>query len=195
MNKIILVAVGVLVIAGGVFYYTQQEKDSNTNSTITQNESVPSNDTNAENENLNTNTNQPQSGQAASLAELAQGGAKRCEVTIDMSSEDPNMSDYSGVFYSDGQGKYRSEVWQQSRPESKYFTLVSNPWVYTWTNYDSRGVKAQATGSADNSTSSELNTNGFEQPYNFDCSNWTIDASMFEPPTNITFSDLPQFAQ
>lgn len=194
MNKIILIAFGILAIAGGVFFFTQQQKVNETDPANTQAESNPSENFSSENE-TPTNTGSPTSGQAASLAELAQGGAKRCEVTIDMSSEDPNMSDYFGVFYSDGQGKYKSEVWQQSKPESKYFTLVTNPWVYTWTNYDSRGIKVQSTSTDSNRPPSELNTNNFDQPYNFDCSNWPVDSTMFEPPANITFSDMPQFAQ
>lgn len=196
MNKLLIFVVAIAVAAGGLFYFLKQQ-DQTPGASDAQSE-TQNNTFNNNQEGADNAPEQPVtgSGQAATLAEIAEGGAKKCELTVTISSENPELGDYQGNFYSDGAGRYHTEIWQLSQPETKFYTLVSSPWVYTWTSFDNRGIRtAASTAGQAGVPGSEFDPNSAPQPYDFDCSSWSVNQSMFEPPANITFSEMPQFAQ
>ena len=72
--------------------------------------------------------------------------------------------------------------------------IMDGDWVYTWTSQLPQGFKMNVSeiediagedSSTDNKTLESLGTD-----YDYNCSAWSEDSSLFEIPQNITFTDF-----
>lgn len=184
MNKSILIAlVFVVILAGTYFAYDSMSTEDNSpaqNNTAQQNVNEQEGFTNTQ------NTTQPKKGQTKSLADLSTQGAQKCNLSVTPEGAPDNA--YYGIYYTDGSGKYFTEL-TIDKTNTKYYTLISNPTLYTWSGQNNQGIKQpvqQGTAAEQN-----LNQEEFQNLYDFDCSPWQVNSSFFVPPANITFKDMP----
>src|SRR6185437_1987332 len=69
--------------------------------------------------------------------------------------------------------------------------LVRDNTSYVWTSLSNQGFKSTVTNSA--TTSSSERGVEYGTPMTYSCSNWSVDASKFTLPGNISFSATPSF--
>ncbi len=64
-------------------------------------------------------------------------------------------------------------------------------YLYVWTKGATKGLQLSAVSSV--SGSAIASNGGFDtaNPFSFSCSNWATDATVFTPPTSVTFSNNP----
>lgn len=187
MNKgIISILVAVVLLGGAYFAYQSVSKPEESNSTNTIDGEIQSN--NSQNESAQQNTAEPKTGKTTSLAQLSRQGAQECDLTI--TPPDQGVS-YTGKFYTDGAGKFRSEI--ESGPNGGvYYLIVADQMFYNWSNQNNQGIKRQVDATTEAEYDAAINESDLSQTYDFDCSPWKVEASVLTPPANITFMDMAQ---
>ncbi len=132
-----------------------------------------------------------------SLKELiALGGNRTCTYTI--TTPDGDME---GVVYTAG-GSSRSDVtFTSSEGAMTMHSITDSEYMYSWSDAMAFGVKmrlsdvenASADTSADASAGNKADA--YTQSVDFDCKNWSADASVFAPPTSVDFQDMSDMMQ
>jgi hypothetical protein len=129
--------------------------------------------------------------EGATLKDLiATNGSNKCTF-----SETVANSQNSGTIYINDEKMRGDFVTVASGQTINSHMIVINETSYVWSDMATQGIKmsfaklaAQASSSA--STNTQSKTVDINQRLNYDCSNWSADASVFSLPSNITFTDL-----
>lgn len=171
--KTIIIAIVVLAVGGGGAYYltnnNKDEKQSNSSDTQSQDGSAESNSINgllAQNKNLN--------------------------CTFDFTDASGYKS--SGTLYFASKrvrGDFNST---DSKGKTRYSHMINDSkYQYFWEEGDDSGFKMNI----ENIDPSEAQKNASEKEavdqnkqYNFDCSDWSVDESQFQPPGSVKFTDF-----
>lgn len=172
MNKTVVAAiVAVLVIAGGAgtWYFMNQSKNT-TESDISSSKADSS--------------SAVPSTQTASIQEFLDAGQdKKC--TYDKDSD-------SGTMYFADQ-MLRIDMQRKSGSKTKSgHVIVKESEQYVWYDAEKSGLKFKL---PKKSSSVDTTTSGGVSPtakYDFECSSWSADESMFTPPSDISFTDFSQ---
>ncbi|MEK7137984.1 MAG: hypothetical protein AAB787_00600 [Patescibacteria group bacterium] len=120
---------------------------------------------------------------------LAMGGSQKCTV-----SSKTETSESSGeVMVSNGmmRGTFTSTANGQTMTSNM---IVKDNVSYMWTGTDKQGIKMAFDAAP---TTGEAPQQGIDTDleYGYDCDNWSEDASAFEVPADITFTDLAAMMQ
>ena len=176
-TKYIVIGVAALVIVGGAFFLLSKPAAQRQNAA----------------QGAQTGTQeaaqQPAGGTGAftgSLADLlGRGGNWKCT----FGAEGTGFSS-SGTTYVSG-GKIRADFSskiQQLNQTVDSHMVQDGGYVYVWTSLAPQGFKAKTTlGSKDATTQFGKQGVNIDQKYNYNCSPWTVDASLFALPKGVTF--------
>ena len=124
---------------------------------------------------------------SGSMADIiARGGSWKCEV----SHKGPHDSTAGMVYVSDGKvrGDFESTVSQIGKMEMHM--ISDRSYAYTWTSLVKTGMKTKITLPAATTTASVDKSDMYHQQYDYQCSDWTPDATFFNLPADITFSEM-----
>lgn len=128
---------------------------------------------------------QKSSGQQT-FKELASGKPQKCEVKF---SQDNAQS--QGTVYV-GEGKMRSDstATMDGKTVVSHIILDGNV-IYTWVDGQGTGFKMPATLSeAEKSQAGQKRPVDLEQKVSYTCEDWSVDNSLFTPPSNVIFTDF-----
>lgn len=187
MHKLMLGITVIAIIAIGVWYVISSQKDdtvteTNTTPTAAESATAPAEDTRV--------------GQGSFASLLARGGRVRCTYT-GTTEDGTNV----GTMYTDGQ-RVRIESSHTSADGTLDTTMITDgSTTYTWgttesgtmaikmTNQDST-ADAVASPESPGSTGVDM-----DAAVSYDCAPWSVDASLFVPPSDIEFTDMDAMLQ
>lgn len=173
MNKNMLLGIGAIIIlflaVGGYLFMKKTSPSSSTNP------------------NTATATLTPAPFTAQSLKDLfIEGASRQCTFTTDSNS--------TGTVYV-GSGKIRGEFSTKTGTQTVLAHMISDGKTsYIWMDDNKTGMKmtldiASAATESNKTPSSEQGID-VNQKMKLECSNWSVDASKFEIPANVTFTDV-----
>jgi len=179
-NKVVLVAVGVIVVGALGWYFLAGNNGSGGK---------------VVNKKMDSGANITEEGTSGmfsgSLADLMRkGGAYKC--TFDQVIE---AGTSRGTVYVSGQ-KIRGDFSTIAQGVTMESHMISDgEWTYTWSPMMPQGFKAPVTAS-DNTQGTNTQTSGsytdMNQMMNYDCDPWSVESNSFTPPAGITFMQMPQ---
>lgn len=165
-SKIIGIIAAIVIVGLGAWYFTK-----NNNSGEVQNDSMMAND---QTELAIENT---------SLKELMTRGQD-----IQCSWEDTTDQSSGTIYVSKDKARGDFSVMDENQTKIGHMILVSNT-SHIWMDGDSRGFKVslQNNTEADTSSSQGVDPN---KDYNYSCSSWDADNSLFELPADVNFQEF-----
>jgi hypothetical protein len=177
-QKTVLSIAIVIVFAGAFYYYVHK------NMSVTQPvEGRPTGTTQAPPQTTYSSTSPATGGKKVPFSQLAQEeGTYKCSVT--------QIADNAkGTIYMDsGLVKGEFNTAYNGTPVTAFF-LMRDGYIYTWNSLTpGTGMKMKSTikpGDSATATPSYLNSFG-----DYDCEEWSADASVFVAPKNTTFTDI-----
>ena len=194
-QKIILIVVGVLIVGGGVWYFTQNSEMER---------GVGSSDVAKEeddNRSLGESIKDSFSGVGSFAELLARRDSFRCDFEAE---EDDNYS--KGTVYFDGKGERFAATGEHKTggEEGTFGMITTGEVAYIWgeTPEGKQGIKVVAPEGENFMDDEDFNTpRGGDQPYggspvgmdenvSYDCDPWRVDASVFVPPRDVEFMDM-----
>ncbi|MFA5986132.1 MAG: hypothetical protein WC819_02160 [Parcubacteria group bacterium] len=128
---------------------------------------------------------------------MLMGGAVKC-------TWEDGESGMSGITYVDGE-KMNSKTMNMpvgvNGEIGEAYAISDGTWLYMWTSTSLQGTKmkmekedlAKAAGNIQKENTGDIKGDGamdMNAKYNYDCEKWNADATLFVPPTNVTFTDL-----
>lgn len=188
-TKLVWGIVAVVVVLGGGAYLLSQSGGSSQPAAVEQSQGQAA---------TSSQTAQPQTGSyQGSLADLARrGGDWKCTVNVGTAA-----AVSSGVVHVSGQkvrADFTSNVSGAGTIDSHM--ISDGSYYYTWTSAYPQGFKmaipASDTPVSPTNGSAQTSSSGLnpDQNYSYDCQAETPDASLFVPPSNITFTTMPSQA-
>jgi hypothetical protein len=177
MNKpIIVAAITLLILAGGVGAYFLINKDKYT-------ESVSQAETGSNSDNKGVKTEQ------ASIEELLTRNASlKCNYKVnDAGSENVGFVYFSGG--KDMHGEFTNTE-KGTGKSATVFVIISADTQYIWTKDSDVGYKADVSDSGKDKQQQMSQQFDPDKKYEFSCVNWQKDESKFTPPSSVTFTDI-----
>lgn len=168
MNKIIGIIVAIAVIAAGVWYFTQNQGSSETKNDISSSQ-----------------TESEVSVENTSLKQLmARGKDMKCTYT---STEEGAPS--SGTIYvSKDKGRGDFTVREDGKTTTGHMIFDSTT-SYIWMDGQTTGMK-MAMNTSDAQANTSTQSVDPDKNYDYKCDSWRADASMFVPPSDVTFQEF-----
>lgn len=172
----IIAAIVILSGAAGVFLYSQNKNEPEPNTTTATEQK-----------------NEAESLESNLASILKAGKTQKCTFTY----ADEGGNSTKGMAYLT-KNQMRTDVTSTTNGKSSTIYVIRNgDDNYIWGSDfpDNTGLKM--TMSLDEYASNEESKKYFDPNLNakYDCSNWTVDSSMFTPPTNIKFQDIGALLQ
>ena len=186
-NKLIIIAVIIIVLLAGLFFWNNLRSKKGTSNELTQTQK----------------SEDIEKTEEAELDELSVEGSvfdlfklgKNVSCTYSGTSEGTALTGTTHVSGKKMHGTY-SVTTNGNTIEGN---MVSDgEWLYTWTSEMPQGVKININKAEEElagETSDGTSTESLTKDYNYKCTNWKVDESVFSVPTNITFTDLSQTLQ
>ncbi len=175
-NAIIALVAGLVIIGGGAYYVMKSDSVA-----------VPAG--NSANETMNVQNDGAFSGSIVALSE--HGGEWKC--TVDTTSQTGGgQAVSSGIVYvSDNKVRADFDVSVAGRGAMKAYMIADGEYVYSWSSMVPQGVKV-AQAQAESSQGAATSGQGMDAntSYSYDCQPSSADASLFVPPSNVTFMAL-----
>ncbi len=180
---IIITALAVLVVGGGVFVFTMNKDDKNVSQSTTQTQTA---DTNTQEHEGNHAMEQ---GNIYSLVDI--GHAHKCTFTYNGSN-----GTGTGTMYTNGKGNglMTIDVKTAEGKTGTINTLLLADDAYGWTqiNGSTIGFKFKKSSvQADAKKAAGSATTDPSQKFDLACENWTVNDSLFVVPSNVQFMSLP----
>jgi hypothetical protein len=179
MGKTIIgIIAAVIIIAAGFFFFAGKAKAPAVGE-LTEENGAPQQATTA-------------TGAGQSLKELiGLGTAQRCAFDDAVTG-----GQASGTVYVGG-GKVRTDfATQQGGKAVVGHSIVDAGFSYTWIDGMKDGFKVSVTpGAGQSGAPSGAQGIDMEAKIDYRCETWTLDASKFEPPANVTFRDMSAMMQ
>lgn len=119
---------------------------------------------------------------------MAAGGSVKC--TVAPGTENDGMS---GTFYVSGKNVRGDFSVNDEGQATASHMIVDNQFTYTWFDGNEMGFKmVNTTEPGDTNDAPVAETRGFDpnQAMDYQCVSWIKDASLFIPPTDVTFSEF-----
>ncbi len=165
MNKIIAVILVLLVLLGGWWFLSHKKESAPTNNSV--------------------------AGTTASTSLkslLAAGSSQKCTF-----HSDENGTQADGTFYV-ANGKSRGDITSTANGKpTKTHMIYSDSTSYVWMDDSTAGYKMSvdpSTLQAKGTTDSSQKSMDYSKDYNYQCSPWSADASMFTPPASVNFTEM-----
>lgn len=88
--------------------------------------------------------------------------------------------------------------------EATYYTIADSEWIYTWNSGSQEGTKFPVVEGEEEDwdIDEDFDEQAFEEDmqsvdgygeFTYSCERWNVDASMFVPPADVTFTDYSDF--
>ncbi len=185
-TKVIGWVVGI-VIVGGIVWYGVGHKGVSQNSNAGTNTASTQSTTSTDN-----------AGPKTSLAKLIlAGGNQKCTFVQDITAGQTPTHSEGTVYLSSGRvrGDFKTAVTDgAAKGQTLEAHMIQDAgFVYTWatTPASTQGIKSPVPDLAKLSPTDKANS-GYVQELNYNCSAWTVDASVFTLPTTVTFKTIAQ---
>lgn len=182
--KIIIPIIAVLVIGGGIFAYVSQNNDASENS-------------NASNSAEAADTMEKETSEAMERSTLASLFGRGENLMCDYAYSD-DFGTQEGTVYVSGE-RVRGDFMMVGNDDAQTIAHIirDDEYHYTWGTYDGEtyGTKINladfdADAEAPAESESDAPNLNYDHEYDFDCSPWSVDASKFTVPTDVTFTDI-----
>jgi hypothetical protein len=170
MAKTIGIILGILIVVGGIWYFTQNqnnssEVESNTSSTQT-----------AEEENFS---------EMGSIKALMERGS---DVKCTYETTEEGQASSGTVYASDGKVRGDFSITTDGVAGTGHMIADSST-GYFWMEGQTSGMKMMMNEPDQTANTSNQGIDPNKE-YNFACESWTPDESMFVPPSNVTFQEF-----
>lgn len=171
IKTIILAIVALAVVGGGAYYVVNKNNEDQQSS------------------------NSQASGQEDSGANTINGLlAQNKNVTCTFNTTDGSGNQTSGTVYVAGERMRGDFAYAASgEAEQKSNVLRDSEYNYFWQEGADTGFKSKITDTEAIDSKEGENTQGQtvdqDAEYNFECSDWSVDESMFNPPSEVEFTD------
>jgi hypothetical protein len=179
--KYIGIGVAVLIVLGGVVGWMSYQNSGTTGDSMMEKEGDAMMEESMEDE------QSMESGAfSGSLSDLAKrGGNYKCTI-----AHESEAAQSSGTVYVAGdriRGDFTSIVPQVGMTVETHM-IQNGGYVYTWSPLTPNGFKAKTTLSESNTSQAMSGEYAdFQQAYSYDCAPWSVDTSLFTPPSDVTF--------
>jgi len=107
----------------------------------------------------------------------------------------------SGVTYvANGKTKTEFEI-KNDEMDIKSYSISDGDWMYTWTSENNQGTKMNLNEMQDmadeniEEETEEIEYTNQTQDFDYKCTPWSVDNSVFELPENIEFMDLSEMME
>ena len=173
---IIIIAAVVVILGSAAAYLLTRDTDNSTSNNSQEQSSNSSKSTEAMGETEST------------IAKLLGAGVSRECTYSDQSS--------SGKIYFANNNRMRMDFTSTDPDEGNGGMIITSERQYVWdtdskegfsTTYEPSSTEDHSTHSEDADTAESMD---MDKPYNFSCSNWSVDQAMFTPPADISFVDM-----
>lgn len=172
----IIAAVVILVGAVGVFLYSQNKNESESNTTVTTEQASDS------------------TSMESNLASIFKSGqTQQCN----FSSDEGNGNTTSGIIYMSG-NQMRTDITSNiDNKSSSIYVIRDGDENYIWGSEFPNNTGMKMTLSVEEYETNEESKKYFDpsKKIDYSCSGWTIDPSVFTPPTTIKFQNLSSLIQ
>lgn len=176
MKVLLLILVGIVVVGGGVYIATQGGFSTGPNSAT------------SEEEHMAMEENEPISGEGTLRSLLALGKDLTCDFAY-TSDEDARTE---GTVYLSGERMRGNFTMMMDDQHMEAHTIRDGETAYVWgtTPYGEMATKFNIMeDEGDDSDSSEQSID-LDESVEYDCRGWSVDGSMFTPPSDVQFQDL-----
>jgi hypothetical protein len=139
--------------------------------------------------NIQTNPSPQAMGEQMSMKDIMMSGkSQKCEVDTSTAS----VKSQGTIYFSNGKmrGDFTSTV--NGKTETSHM-INDGAEVYTWVDGMAMAVKMAANAFEDNKPTATSQSHQAVDPnakYEYHCSAWAVDSSMFSPPKNMNFTDM-----
>lgn len=175
-GKVIIAAIaGVVIVGAGIAgFVVVQNKDENqsANVTSTNTNQVPGNQSEAQQTNID--------------ALIAQGATQKCS----FSSADGEQTSSGTMYFSNKRmrGDFTTVTTEKTVDGSM---IISDGMQYFWDKTSKQGVKLAITQQqAESSQQKTVQALDPKKNFEFKCGEWSLDESVFTPPSDVTLTDL-----
>lgn len=175
MNRklIVGIVIAVVVIGGGAAaWFTLKKADEEPQASSVQPEQVTQDDSDT------------------TLNKLMKSG-KNATCTFTFKDDEGNNS--SGVVYIASDQRMRSDIVANSvsQPQQEASVISTKDVQYMWSSNSKQGVKSTLKPDQTQSNESDQDQSiDKDKNYNYKCSDWKVDDSKFNPPADVTFTDV-----
>lgn len=176
---IIAIVVALAVIGGGAFIITNNGNDENGSQASTASSDSPK-----------------QGDDAAEISTIKELVSRNKDVTCTFSGTEQDGAKNSGTVYvSKGRMNGDFILEPAGKPVQKSHIIQDGTYQYVWIDGKSEGTKIKLSA-MESLVDEEKAKQQAQQPvdqdkkFDFSCSDWNVDESVFTPPSNVTFSDL-----
>lgn len=189
MTKILIGVVVVALIGAGAWFVLNQPSDETPG--------VESERVTQENSDADMMAEMENAGFGSLASLFGRGENIRCDFTSTFEGEEA-----SGTFYTNG---------ENFRVDSEYSTadgvmtssmINDGEYMYTWGQSPEGAMavkmpilEAQGEGSVDYESDDNEASFDIDQQVDYDCARWSVDASVFVPPSDVTFMDMEAMMQ
>ncbi len=164
-TKIIAAIVGVAILGGGYWYFTQEKME--TAGTVPE-----------------TTSDEMETSDLASV--FKKGGSYECTIAMNTAQASSQGTVY--VSGTDVRGEFTSVASGQTVQSSM---IQTGGYVYTWSSMIPQGFKFKSTVDANPFASGALSSMNMPDGGSYKCKRWSADASKFVPPASVKFMEAP----
>jgi hypothetical protein len=171
-NAIIGFIVAIVVIGGGAWYFTSQHSVGKSGDALEQ----------------QADTMEESKGMGTFADLMKRAGSWKCTVKTNI-EEAPS----EGVAYiADGKirADFTSKVKALGGKEVKNAMIQTEGFMYTWSDMMPQGIKMAIPESSVEAEQTSVAGMAYSADVDYDCALWMMDASMFVPPSDITFMEI-----
>ncbi|TSC62984.1 MAG: hypothetical protein Athens041674_355 [Parcubacteria group bacterium Athens0416_74] len=175
-TKLVLGLLAAVVVLGGGYYYMQNSESASTGDSTEE------------------SAEQFKGGAySGSIEELAKrGGNWKCTINVKPNKAEETILS-SGVVYVSG-NKSRTDSTGTMTGVGPYetHTITDGTYVYMWSSMMPTGQKWKNTMSETGSVPSTVESPAYDtnELYTYDCNPWSVDQSVFVPPSDISFTTI-----
>lgn len=134
---------------------------------------------------------------SASAKEMMQSG-KSLDCTFSFTDAQQGVAQ-SGEFYVDGpKARFRSEIEMttiSTGQKTKAYMITDGDYGYSWNSTNAKmgfKINLNEAPSAENTDKNVQKTEDLNQPFDFNCRDWSVDNSKFILPAGVEFTDINQ---
>lgn len=124
---------------------------------------------------------------------LAKNDPVKCEYSFDNGTDKISGT----VYVADGKARSDFDILENLREYQTHF-ISDGEYMYNWSTFEPGGIKLKIMDydyegtEADVDVKQEFEYSKFDQEYEYNCTKWKKDESMFVPPSHVEFTDLTE---
>ncbi len=173
MNKYIGIAIAIIVIAGGGYYLTTRKNNDN-------------NQTKGDSASMETQADAELSSTSLKTL-LSSGKSQKCT----FSSTENNATSQGTFYIADGKSRGDFVTTVEGKTTTTHVIYEDNT-SYLWTEGSNSGYKIAVNSEQLSEASKNQSTSNadLDKNYNFSCTKWSKDSSVYNRPTNVEFKEF-----